>query len=73
MRLRSVVSRNLRILRHKAGLSQKELAVLAGLDRNCVGKLEREMSSPTVDTLESIATALQIDVELLIRRDLPPR
>jgi transcriptional regulator with XRE-family HTH domain len=73
MRLRSVVSRNLRLLRSKAGISQGELADLAGLDRNYIGKLERELSSPTVDTLESIATALQIDVELLMRRDLPPR
>lgn len=73
MRLRSVVSRNLRLLRRKAGISQEELADLTGLDRNTIGKLERELSSPTVDTLESIATALQIDVELLMRRDLPPR
>ncbi len=73
MRLRSVVSRNLRLLRNSARLSQEELADLAGLDRNYVGKLERELSSPTVDTLESIAAALQIDVELLFKRDLPPR
>lgn len=73
MRLRSVVSRNLRLLRNSARLSQEELADLAGLDRNYVGKLERELSSPTVDTLESIAAALQIDVELLFKRNLPPR
>ncbi|EHK53302.1 helix-turn-helix domain-containing protein [Allomesorhizobium alhagi] len=72
MRLRSVVSRNLRLLRHTAGLTQHQLAELAGCDRNYIGKLEREENSPTVDTLESIATALQINVELLIKRDLPP-
>ena len=71
MRLRSVVSRNLRLLRNAAGLTQDQLADLAGLDRNYIGKLEREENSPTIDTLESIATALQINVELLIRRDLP--
>lgn len=73
MRLRSVFSRNLRVLRSKAGLSQGTLADLAGLDRNYVGKLERELNSPTIDALENIASALQIDVELLIRRELPPR
>jgi transcriptional regulator with XRE-family HTH domain len=73
MRLRSVVARNLRLLRQAAGLTQEQLADLAGLDRNYVGKLEREENSPTVDTLESIALALQVDVERLIRRELPPR
>jgi len=71
MRLRSVVARNLRLLRRDAGLSQEQLADLAGLDRNYVGKLEREENAPTVDTLESLAAALQIDVELLLRRPQP--
>lgn len=48
------------------------MADLAGLDRNYIGKLEREANSPTVDTLETIALALQIDVELLIRRNTAP-
>lgn len=68
-----MVARNLRLLRQAAGLTQEQLADLAGLDRNYVGKLEREENSPTVDTLESIALALQVDVERLIRRELPPR
>ncbi|MBO6720038.1 MAG: helix-turn-helix transcriptional regulator [Rhizobiaceae bacterium] len=73
MRLRSVVARNLRLLRQASGLTQEQLADLAGLDRNYVGKLEREENSPTVDTLEVIALALQVDVEWLIRRAPPPR
>lgn len=73
MRLRSIVARNLRLLRQASGLSQEQLANLASLDRNYVGKLEREENSPTVDTLESIALALQVDIEWLIRREPPPR
>lgn len=73
MRLRSVVARNLRLLRQASGLSQEQLADRAGLDRNYVGKLEREENSPTVDTLESLALALQVDVERLVRRDRPVR
>jgi transcriptional regulator with XRE-family HTH domain len=69
MRLKSVVARNLRLLRQASGLSQEQLADRAGLDRNYVGKLEREENSPTVDTLESLALALQVDVERLVRRD----
>lgn len=72
MRLRSVVARNLRLLRQAAGMSQEQLADLAGLDRNYVGKLEREENAPTVDTLEAIALALQVDAERLIRRPSPP-
>ncbi|MER9675292.1 helix-turn-helix transcriptional regulator [Mesorhizobium sp. M0208] len=71
MRLRSVFARNLRLLRQSTGLSQEQLADLAGLDRNYVGKLEREENSPTVDTLEVLALALQVDVEQLIRRNAP--
>ncbi|MER9131398.1 helix-turn-helix transcriptional regulator [Mesorhizobium sp. M0768] len=71
MRLRSVFARNLRLLRQGIGLSQEQLADLAGLDRNYVGKLEREENSPTVDTLEVLALALQVDVEQLIRRNSP--
>ncbi|TAM95400.1 MAG: XRE family transcriptional regulator [Rhizobiaceae bacterium] len=71
MRLRSVVARNLRLQRQASGLSQEQLADRAGLDRNYVGKLEREENSPTVDTLEQLALALQVDVESLVRRDRP--
>jgi transcriptional regulator with XRE-family HTH domain len=55
-----VVARNLRLFRQASGLSQEQLADLAGLDRNYVGKLEREENSPTVDTLELLALALHV-------------
>lgn len=71
MRLRFVFARNLRLLRQRSGLSQEQVADLAGLDRNYIGKLEREESSPTLDTLEVLALALQIDVEILISRSRP--
>ena len=73
MRLRAVVARNLRLLRQASSLTQEQLADLAGNDRNFDGKLEREENSPTVDTLEAIALALQVDVEWLIRREPPSR
>ncbi|WP_169474135.1 MULTISPECIES: helix-turn-helix transcriptional regulator [unclassified Novosphingobium] len=58
MKLRGIVAGNLRRLRMAKGLSQEEVAHLAGLDRNYVGNLEREQNSPTVDTLERIAAVL---------------
>jgi len=72
MRLKTAFARNLRLLRHRSGLTQEQLADLAGLDRNYVGKLEREDSSPTLNTLEALAIALQIEVEALISREPPP-
>lgn len=71
MKLRSVFARNLRLLRHRAGLSQERLAHITGYDRNYIGKLEREENAPTLDTLEALAAALQVEVELLIRREPP--
>jgi transcriptional regulator with XRE-family HTH domain len=66
MKLRRTVARNLRRLRQKRGLSQEELADRAGLNRNYVGMIEREENAPTVDALEQIAKALDINaVELL--------
>ena len=44
-----------------AGLSQEDLADRAGIDRNYVGKLEREENSPTTDMLDKLAAVLGID------------
>jgi len=61
MKLREIVARNLRKMRLANGLSQEELAHRAGFDRNYVGNLEREINSPTVDTLERLAIVLEVD------------
>ena len=41
--------------RQKRKLSQEELAELANLSRITIGKLERGVTSPTIDTLERVA------------------
>jgi transcriptional regulator with XRE-family HTH domain len=61
MKLRQVVARNLRILRNQKGLSQEELAFQAGINRNYVGQIERKEKSPTVDMIEKLAKALDIE------------
>jgi transcriptional regulator with XRE-family HTH domain len=66
MRLREVVAKNLRRMRQAKGLSQEELADLAGINRNYVGMLEREEHAATVDMLEKLAEVLGVDpVEFL--------
>jgi transcriptional regulator with XRE-family HTH domain len=67
MRLRRLVARNLRRLRRERGFSQEELADLAGINRNYVGMVEREENAPTVDVLEQLAGALNIEVIELFR------
>lgn len=61
MKLRAVVAKNLRRMRRAKGLTQEELAGRAGINRNYVGKLEREENAATVDTLEKLAKILDID------------
>lgn len=61
MKLRRTVARNLRRLRRDSGLTQEELADLAGLNRNYVGMIEREENAPTVDALEQLSDALNVD------------
>jgi transcriptional regulator with XRE-family HTH domain len=61
MKLREVVAQNLRRLRDESGMSQEELAHRAGLNRNYVGMLERAENAPTVDVIEKLAAALQVD------------
>lgn len=44
--------------RAKAGLSQKELSELTGIDQSDISKIERGVANPSVSTLERIAAAL---------------
>lgn len=60
MRLRRILAQNLRRLRQDRGLTQEELADLAGVNRNYVGMIEREENAASVDVLEGLAKALKV-------------
>lgn len=66
MSLRRIVARNLKRLRLERGLSQEELADLAKLNRNYIGMIERQENAATIDTLEALAKALQVDPARLL-------
>ena len=68
MSLRRIVARNLKRLRKERGLSQEELADLAGLNRNYIGMIERQENAATVDTLEVLGEALQVDAVKLVEK-----
>lgn len=50
----------LRAIREERGYSQRELAGLSGISTNAISLIERDENSPSVATLQSLATALHI-------------
>lgn len=68
MTLRRILAQNLRRVRQERSLTQEELADLAGINRNYVGMIEREENAATVDVLESLAKALNIEAADLLAK-----
>ena len=61
------VGENIKSLRKKAKLTQVELAEKANMSRSYLADVERNRYNPSVDTLKSIATALNVSVSTLMR------
>ena len=59
------IAKKIKLERTKRDLSQQELALRAGIDKNTVWKIETSQVSPTVNTLEKIACAVEIDFATL--------
>ena len=62
MIVKQSVGERLRILRAERDLSQRSLAQLAGISTNSVSLIERDEISPSVATLQNLATALHVRV-----------
>jgi XRE family transcriptional regulator, regulator of sulfur utilization len=56
---------NIRHLREARGLTQEQMARLAGLPRATWGHLETGSANPTLLVLDKVATALQVPIEEL--------
>jgi transcriptional regulator with XRE-family HTH domain len=63
-----MLGEEIRRARQKAGLSQEALADKAGLHRTYISLLERNLKSPTLDTLFRICEALGISTANLVKR-----
>jgi transcriptional regulator with XRE-family HTH domain len=62
------LTKNLKKLREKKGLSQDRLAKLANVANNTIIKIEQgENINPTLDTLKKISKALSVSVDDLIQ------
>jgi len=53
--------------RHKLGVSQEEFADICGLDRTCIGGIERGERNVALVNIEKIANALKIPLPELFR------
>ncbi|SFK40732.1 helix-turn-helix domain-containing protein [Celeribacter marinus] len=61
MRLRKQVGLNIRNLRNSKGMTQEQLALAAKMDRSYVSEIELAKNSASIDVLERIADALDVD------------
>lgn len=60
------IGRRIRAARQELGISLEDLGELSEVNWTTIGKIERGASSPTVETVIRIATALEIDPGVLI-------
>lgn len=67
---RKVFASRLRQIRQRKGLSQEELADMAGLHRTYVGSVERSERNISIDNIERLAKALEVDIIELLKEEL---
>jgi transcriptional regulator with XRE-family HTH domain len=69
-KLSAIVGNNIKKYRKKLNISQEELADKAGLHRTYIGGIERGERNITLDSLQVIATALNVaPVELIVEEN----
>src|ERR1039458_9354093 len=67
------VAQAIRSLRLGHGLSQRQLALRMGVPRTYVSKIENEKATPTLSSLNRLATALEVSIPDLLRACGPSR
>jgi transcriptional regulator with XRE-family HTH domain len=63
--------RNLKTMAKQRGWSLNRLADASGLSRGAMSHILRQQKSPTLNTLEKLATALEVAVFVLLGDELP--
>ena len=65
MNINTQLGMRIRYLRKKKGLSQEDLALDSGINKNYLSDLERGMRNPTVNILEKLAVTLKVSLSEL--------
>jgi len=63
------VGQRLRMLREERGISMRALARRSGLSANALSMIERGLTSPSVSTLNKLATALEVPITAFFRQE----
>ena len=63
------VGHRLRVLRDERGISMRALARRSGLSANALSMIERGLTSPSVSTLNKLATALEVPITAFFRKE----
>lgn len=66
---RKVFAANLRAARNAKGWSQELLADRSGLHRTYVGSVERGERNVSIDNMERLASALEVELQMLLGND----
>lgn len=66
MKARQKLAINVRRIRVERGLTQERLGADSGVDRAYVGGIERQSENPSIDVLDKLAAALEIEVAALL-------
>jgi transcriptional regulator with XRE-family HTH domain len=70
--IQHVVGMNIREARKAKGLTQFQLAERSGLSADFIGKVERGTTSPSIESLKAIATALKLPLGDLFTGESEP-
>ena len=62
---RDRIGARIAMLRKQAGMTQEELAIRAGLQRTHVGRIEAGRYAVTLETVQAIAQALGMTVDIV--------
>lgn len=63
------VGKNVKKIRKEKGLSILDLKNLTGLSKSTISDLENDKSSPTIETLQKIAKALNVDIKEFFKNE----
>ncbi|MBK9495483.1 MAG: helix-turn-helix transcriptional regulator [Xanthomonadales bacterium] len=65
MSIQLLFGQNVRLVREKKGWSQDRLSEESGLHRTYISGIERGVRNPTIEIVQKIAVALDVDIQEL--------